>query len=98
MHEHRQRGASIACQIGANAGSVSGWPSMLASTITPDGPGCEARASSGKRELGVLPGQRREPADAIGMRGLRARAMSSFMMRAALRLTSGPPQIARSGR
>ena len=45
-----------------------------------------------QRELAMLPGQRREPADAVRATASARRAMSSFMMRAALRLTSGLPQ------
>ena len=83
--------ASIAAQIGANAGSVSGTPPMLASTMTPDAPAACARSSSASARSGYCHGsdanQRRRSGCAVC-----AAAMSSFMIRAACRLTSGPPQ------
>ena len=65
--------ASIARQIGANAGSVSGRPSMLASTITPDAPAGDRALELRQRALRVLPRQRREPAQAVRVRGARRR-------------------------
>ena len=83
--------ASIALQIGANAGSVSGRPSTLASTITPDAPAALARSSSGSARSGYCHGSDANQRSRSGY-AVRAAAMSSFMMRAASRLTSGPPQ------
>ncbi len=64
---------------------------MLASTITPDAPAAVARSSSGSASSGYCQGsdanQRRRDGCAVC-----AAAMSSFMMRAAVRLISGPPQ------
>ena len=48
--------ASIACQIGSNAGSVSDFPSTFASTITPDAPAASARSSSGSARSGYCHG------------------------------------------
>ena len=82
MHEHRQRAAVDLPQIGSNSGSVRLRPAMLASTMTPTAPLVQVRASSSIAALRVLPGQRREPADAIRVRRLRL-AIVSFDSRAA---------------
>ena len=64
--------ASIALQIGANEGSVSGLPSMFASTITPASAGGAGTLELAQcAALRVLPGQRREPAQPRRMGGLR---------------------------
>jgi hypothetical protein len=83
--------ASIAAQIEANRGSVSGTPPMLASTITPDAPAACARSSSGSASSGYCQGSDANQRSRDGC-AVCACCMSSFMMRAAWRLTSGPPQ------
>ena len=66
--------ASIALQIVANAGSVSGWPSMLASTITPDAPAAMRALELGQRERsGYCHGSDANQRSRSGMRGARRR-------------------------
>ena len=64
---------SISAHTGANSGSVRARPAMLASTITPDR--APVRGSRQLRHGGVriLPGERAQPADARGVRGLGSR-------------------------
>jgi hypothetical protein len=82
---------SISCQIGAKAASVSERPATLANTMTPTAPALQARSSSPSAWSGYSQGsdaiQRMRP-------GCPAwpSAMLSFMIRAAFRLTSAPPQ------
>ena len=82
--------ASIAAQIRSNAGSVSGLPSMLASTITPEAPAACARSSSGSASDSYCHGSDANQRMRSGC-AVRAAAMSSFMIRAACRLTFGRP-------
>ncbi len=83
--------ASIAAQIASNAGSVSDLPSTFASTITPAAPARQARSSSGSARSAYCHGSVANHCRRDGCAVLAA-AMSSFMIRAAFRLTSGPPQ------
>ena len=65
--------ASIADQIDAKAGSISDFPSMLASTMTPDAPAATARSSSARARASYCHGKRSEPPQPIGMSGPRRR-------------------------
>ncbi len=83
--------SSMALQIGSNIGSVRCWPETLASTITPQAPAFLARSSSLSAVSGYCQGSEQKNWMRSGQVFL-ALAIASFMMRAALRLTSSPPQ------
>ena len=91
MHQHGQRGVVMACQMGANRGSVSDRVAIFASTITPTAPLARVRASSSTASAGCCQG--REVNQRMRSGYIRcAAAISSFTTCAARKLTSGVPQ------
>ena len=91
MHEYGQGRLSISFQIFANWGSVSAFPPILASTITPTAPLSQDLCNSCKASCSCCHGNDANQRMRSGQ-AFCAFAMSSFMMRAPLRLTSGAPQ------